>query len=767
MQIAVNKVTLLLMLLASTSLDAARGELLPLDADPALVAHRALISSRRGLQDGNKYIAIVEDGKKTGKACSTVTSQIQAWKDENTVGASDTDESVSVETVTVSTTCSVFFETTSELLVNYTRTLDNVLSVEEDLVIATTSTPASWGLNRIDQDDLPLDSSTFDISHNGSGVNVYVIDTGINYKHKDIVGRASLAMDYTSENGTGVIDGNGHGSFCAGVVGGTTYGVAKGSTLIGVKVLLSSGSGSTSNVIKGVAWAVSNQEDNYNSEPAVLSLSLGGGKSSAMNAAVQAASDAGMIVVVAAGNDADDACDSSPSSAGGSATDGDVITVGATTKTDAMASYSNYGSCVDVLAPGSSIKSIYKGSTTATATMSGTSMATPHVAGVAAALLEKHDMDKDSAQAELIALLEADMISGVDETEQRNVFLQTPRYTGPPTPPTQQPTMPPTPAPNTVCAAEDGVNYCYDYEQANFGGDFPSSSIIRGPLVSLDDTLCESTDDDFTGKVVLVPRGDCQFFDKIKIAEDQGAIAVIVRLIDSSSDLFAMTYYGNEDTDLLAVMVDYSNGISLKNMVDYSSTTIIAKLGSLTYDTTSAPSVAPTPQPTNAPTPKPTVDCSTLSKKNKCNKQDECVWVASDSTCYSVDDDLPCDAYDSESTCEEQDSCSWTVLLSESTSAACYDSDEVPAASVSVTTPSSCSKTTYTAAETLCEDNDLDVCDGDTLLAASTSTNTCKFNTAWVWSSTSCGTNKYYQVKRSASKARCKKYTAKAAVRCC
>jgi subtilisin family serine protease len=236
---------------------------------------------------------------------------------------------------------------------------------------------APWGLDRIDQRDLPLDKA-YNYPGQGKGVNAYIIDTGIRISHSDFGGRASVGHDAMNDGKNG-IDCNGHGTHVASTVGGNTYGVAKNAKLYAVRVLSCSGSGSTAGVIAGVDWVTNNHQ-----KPAVANMSLGGGADRAMDDAVRRSVAAGITYVLAAGNDNADACGSSP------ARTPEAITVGATTNSDARASFSNFGSCVDIFAPGHNITAGWYTSDTDTKTISGTSMASPHTAGVVALYLERN-----------------------------------------------------------------------------------------------------------------------------------------------------------------------------------------------------------------------------------------------------------------------------------------------------------------------------------------------------------------------------------------
>jgi hypothetical protein len=305
-----------------------------------------------------------------------------------------------------------------DALAGEVRSLPGVVYVEQNLPVTANHHQyeiASWGLDRIDQGDrqLPLNEA-YDPAYTGKGVSVYVFDTGVDVNNVEFEGRASHGPSFAGASS----DVGEHGSHVAGTVASKTFGVAKEATIVDVKVLTAKGDGNWWKVMHGIKWAIDNAP-----VPSVFTLSLGSkerGISQAVNDAVDAAFAKGHIVTVAAGNSNDDACFYSPSGAGGR---GRVITVMASDKADSRASFSSYGPCCDIFAPGVGIKSLG-------GSKDGTSMATPHVAGVAAQLLQKNFMNREAALRDLFALAKY-VIS--DSKNSPYNLLQTPRTSTVPT----------------------------------------------------------------------------------------------------------------------------------------------------------------------------------------------------------------------------------------------------------------------------------------------------------------------------------------------
>jgi subtilisin family serine protease len=290
--------------------------------------------------------------------------------------------------------------------------MDSLKRIESDIVVTAyapapqgeqldaralvSQNPTTWGLARISQRARGGNTYRYDDSA-GRGVNIYVIDTGVNSDHQDFGGRARQGANFVS--GESIADGNGHGTHCSGTAAGRAYGVAKAANIVGVKVLGNNGSGSLAAILNGIDWAVNDARNTVGVSRAVISMSLGSPFSQTSNNAVRNAVNAGVFVAVAAGNDNANAANYSPAS------EASACTVGATDINDNRSSFSNFGSVLDIFAPGTNILSTWIGSTTATRTISGTSMACPHVAGLAAYLITLEGARSPSALCQRIQSL--------------------------------------------------------------------------------------------------------------------------------------------------------------------------------------------------------------------------------------------------------------------------------------------------------------------------------------------------------------------------
>ncbi|MFD3546294.1 S8 family serine peptidase [Streptomyces sp. NPDC058655] len=269
-------------------------------------------------------------------------------------------------------------------------TVDKVVQNKKFSINTTQENPPSWGLDRIDQAATAGDKKYTYPDAGGEGVTAYVIDTGVRISHKDFGGRAEHGFDAV-DNDQSADDGNGHGTHVAGTIAGTSHGVAKKAKIVAVRVLDDNGSGTTDQVVAGIDWVTQNH-----SGPSVANMSLGGGADEALDEAVRRAIASGVTFGVAAGNESSDAGQGSPSRVP------EAVTVASSTVADAQSSFSNFGSVVDLYAPGSDITSAWNDSDTGTKTISGTSMATPHVVGAAAVYLAAHKGASPAAVAQAL-----------------------------------------------------------------------------------------------------------------------------------------------------------------------------------------------------------------------------------------------------------------------------------------------------------------------------------------------------------------------------
>lgn len=400
----------------------------------------ALLGAASADQLGDRWIVAVEDYTPTSEFCKSLVSAVKercaegsekkSLRGENNVQSlEDSDASDFDDTCVIAFQCdfenviaqgklddlfeAAELEQDSSVVVDESEDQGDGEDESEDESIEGghrrlgSSKKKQWGLERISKPGKGTNKAfSYEPEFTGQGVDVYVVDTGVNSKHNEFEGRYTFG--YSAIKGESDEDGHGHGSHVAGIVAGKTFGVAPEASIIGVKVFDARGQGPISNIVSGINWSVKHFKKNSkkNEKSAILNLSIQAGKGEkALKKAVKSAVKAGLIVVVAAGNLSMDACSTNPAVLGGKAKSSDgVITVMASDKKDARGSYSNYGKCTDIFAPGSNIVSAWKGGANASHKMSGTSQAAPHVAGVAAQLLQKNNYEKHAAQSELFEI---------------------------------------------------------------------------------------------------------------------------------------------------------------------------------------------------------------------------------------------------------------------------------------------------------------------------------------------------------------------------
>lgn len=535
------------------------------------------------------WIATVDDAYD----CETMRAHILSMEGRNLMQEDDAPRAMASHA-----DCFISF-TGSEEFAKFVNETEGIIDVDPDNEVWLDDVP--WALDRIDG---ALDSVPYSAPFSGAGAHIYIIDTGILKTHTEFGDRVHEGANFVPDEDVG--DFHGHGTFCASSAAGFTTGVAPGAILHSVKVLNSRGSGSTAGVIAGIQWAMDHARTNA-WEPAILSLSLGGGRSTSMNkAAEDAARD--NIVVVAAGNSGADAKDYSPASA-----KGDVITVGATSKSDLVASFSNFGPDVDVFAPGVSILGAsIRGRDTFT-TMSGTSMSTPIVAGIAAQALEANGFSYKESLRDLYDSVDQDVIKQPFPARTHNRLAKIiPARADHTRTPVAAPTPFPTRAVPLLCIKGHG-HTCFEYFDSNFGPRVDGPDYYEAPLaVPLrDPTMCTvSTEDEaiLGGKIALVKRGGCLFFDKVKNAENAGAQAVII-YNNVNSAPFSPNYYGDEEVNVPSCMISLKDGKELRKLSDTEIFWGILQGG------------------THAPTPsEEAIQCPDLNRR-LCRREKLCRWV--------------------------------------------------------------------------------------------------------------------------------------------
>ena len=551
--------------------------------------------------------------------------------------------------------------------------------------------------------------------------------------------RAELGVDFVNEP-LGPYDNNGHGSHVAGVVAGATFGAAPGAQVVSIKVLGYSGEGKLSSVIKGLAWAL----DNAKGRPAVVTMSLTTTKNNSvadgvsLGDAIEECSRGGMIAVVAAGNTASDACGWSPSELGGRAAKSKgVISVGATSAEDRRASFSNFGACVDLFAPGVGIVSAWKDGPFCNSTMSGTSTAAPLVAGAAAVLLDKHAGSKPAAMSELFALAARGVVGDAGAGSPNRLLPVPRRAAGGGKAPTPAPTLPP---PSELCV---GDSVCTaNFAAALYGPVFTAETVVAGPLAVASSQLCAATKEAFAGAVVLVARGKCKFFDKTLLAQAQGARAVVLYLDTPGDPPFALPYLDDASAVRIPTfVVTFADGLALKELAGKP-----VRVGPpqpqpqpSAAPTAPGPGPGPPSPPTPAPAPAPTQACAAKKSAAACAAALGCRWWkppgSNKARCYTTPAPTPAPS---------------------------------PAPSLVSPMAPACSGT-FAQSGAVCKKLGLRICSLAELAAAAPEPkDACTRDAQFVWAKESCSQSRYQAFRRADGKVACFAASTKAAAtRCC
>jgi len=457
-----------------------------------------------------------------------------------------------------------------------------VAFIEQDSIISlknagNQANPPSWGIDRIDERNLPLDNN-YQFDFMGSGVDIYIVDTGIRVTHNDFGGRASIAFDAVGDGQNGN-DCNGHGTHVSGTAASSTYGVAKGASLFAVRVLDCGGSGTNSGVIAGVDFVANNH-----SGPSVANMSLGGGASTALDNAVNNAVNSGVFFAVAAGNENQNASNVSPARAA------NAFTVASSTSSDARSSFSNFGSAVQLFAPGSSITSTWNTSNNATNTISGTSMASPHVAGAAALVLEEHPTwNPTQVRNELIARATSGVISGTNGSP--NLLLFTLGGGAPPPPP-------PPPPPGACTLDDDFENGVAGWSNSGLSTCSTGAYVIGAPTQqSTSGVITQVGADHTSGGSLAIFTASNSSVGNADVDRGNCVLDSPTWNVANASTLSVWYFHGQRDTgddpngDFFLLQVSTNGGASYNNVVSIGDVRTVASWTNATFPVPAGSSV--------------------------------------------------------------------------------------------------------------------------------------------------------------------------------